>query len=112
MQPLWLSEMAQVQTERRTQQRHRCLKGGKIVYGDGRFVIDCTIDNCSEIGAHLRVQGSAPLPKMFYLVEPGRAAVHKAEIVRRSPTGLGIKLNGPCEDSPGSAAYLRKFQRY
>jgi hypothetical protein len=104
--------MAQVQIERRTQQRHRCLKGGKIVYGDGRFVIDCTIDSCSEAGAHLRVLGSAPLPKAFFLVEPGRAVVHKAEIVRRSPTGLGIRLNGLCEDRRASEAYLKKFQRY
>jgi hypothetical protein len=104
--------MTQVQVERRAQQRQRCLKGGKIVYGDGRFVIDCTIDNCSGAGAHLRVEGSAPLPKAFYLVEPGRAAVHKAEIARRSPTGLGVKLNGPCEDRRASEAYLKKFQRY
>ncbi len=82
------------------------------MFGDGRFVIDCTIDNCSETGAHLRVQGSAPLPKMFFLVEPGRAAVHKAEIVRRSPTGLGIKLNGPCDDARARETYLKKFQRY
>jgi hypothetical protein len=104
--------MAHAHTERRAQQRQRCLKGGKIVYGDGRFVIDCTIDNFSDIGAHLRVDGSAPLPKVFYLVEPGRAAVHKAEIARRSPTGLGIRLGGPCEDRHAAETYLKKFQRY
>jgi len=104
--------MAHVGTERRAQQRHRCLKEGKIVYGNGRFVIDCTIDNFSDIGAHLRVLGSAPLPKAFYLVEPGRALVHKAEIVRRSRTGLGVKLNGVCQDAQACEAYLRKFQRY
>jgi hypothetical protein len=96
---------------KRSQQRNRCLKEGKIIFGNGTFVVDCTIDNLSETGAHLRVQGSSPLPKEFLLVEPSRNIVHKAEIVRRTPKGVGVKFNGLFDDKQAAEAYLRKFRR-
>lgn len=96
---------------KRSQQRNRCLKEGKIIFGNGTFVVDCTIDNLSETGAHLRVQGSSPLPKEFLLVEPSRNLVHKAEIVRRTPKGIGVKFNGLFDDKQAAEAYLRKFRR-
>ena len=103
--------MTEETANRRSQQRTRCLKEGKIIFGNGTFVVDCTIDNLSETGAHLRVQGSSPLPKEFLLVEPSRNVVHKVEIVRRTQKGLGIKFNGVFEDKQASEAYLRKFRR-
>ena len=103
--------MTEETANRRSQQRTRCLKEGKIIFGNGTFVVDCTIDNISETGAHLRVQGSSPLPKEFLLVEPSRNIVHKAEIMRRTPKGVGIKFNGVFEDKQASEAYLRKFRR-
>lgn len=103
--------MAEDIANKRSQQRNRCLKEGKIIFGNGTFVVDCTIDNLSETGAHLRVQGSSPLPKEFLLVEPSRNVVHKAEIVRRTPKGIGIKFNGLFDDKQAAEAYLRKFRR-
>lgn len=103
--------MTQDIANKRSLQRSRCLKEGKIIFGNGTFVVDCTIDNLSETGAHLRVQGSSPLPKEFLLVEPSRSIVHKAEIVRRTQKGIGIRFNGPFEDRQASEAYLRKFRR-
>ena len=103
--------MAEETENKRSQQRNRCLKEGKIIFGNGSFVVDCTIDNLSETGAHLRVQGSSPLPKEFLLVEPSRNLVHKAECVRRTPKGIGIKFNGLFEDKQAAEAYLRKFRR-
>jgi hypothetical protein len=96
---------------KRSQQRNRCLKEGKIIFGNGTFVIDCTIDNLSATGAHLRVQATSPLPKEFLLVEPSRNMVHKAEVVRRTPKGVGIKFHGLFEGKQAAEAYLRKFRR-
>jgi hypothetical protein len=103
--------MTQENDNKRTQQRNRCLKEGKIIFGNGTFVVDCTIDNLSSTGAHLRVQGSSPLPKEFLLVEPPRNVVHRVEVVRRTAKGLGIKFNGLFEDRQATEAYLRKFRR-
>jgi len=103
--------MAQAMDNKRIQHRNRCLKEGKIIFGNGSFVVDCTIDNQSETGAHLRILGSSPLPKEFLLLEPARGIVHRAEIVRRTAKGLGIKFNGLLEDRYAAEAYLRKFRR-
>jgi hypothetical protein len=103
--------MADETPNKRTSARNRVYKEGKIVFANGTFVVDCTIDNLSETGAHLRVQGSSPLPKEFLLVEPSRNVVHKAEIVRRTAKGLGVKFNGIFEDRQAAEAYLRKFRR-
>jgi hypothetical protein len=103
--------MSQELINRRSQHRNRCLKEGKIIFGNGTFVVDCTIDNLSETGAHLRLHGSAPLPKEFFLVEPSRNLVHKAEIVRRTAKGVGIKFNGLFEDRQAADAYLRRFRK-
>jgi hypothetical protein len=98
-------------SNKRCQHRNRCLKEGKIIFGNGTFVVDCTIDNLSETGAHLRVQGTSPLPKEFLLVEPSRNLVHKVEIVRRTEKGIGVRFNGLFEDRQACEAYLRKFRR-
>ncbi len=103
--------MTQEIINKRSQPRTRCLKEGKIVFGNGTFIVDCTIDNLSDGGAHLRVQGTSPLPKEFLLVEPSRNLVHKAQIVRRTPKGVGIKFNGLFEDRQAAEAYLRRFRK-
>ena len=103
--------MADDHANKRSQPRNRCLKEGKIIFGNGTFVVDCTIDNLSDTGAHLRVLGTSPLPREFLLVEPSRNLVHKAEIVRRTQKGVGIKFNGPFEDKQAAESYLRKFRR-
>ena len=103
--------MAEGLANKRIQQRNRCLKEGKIVFGNGTFVVDCTIDNLSDGGAHLRLPGTSPLPKEFLLVEPSRNLVHRAEIVRHTQKGVGIKFNGAFEDKQAAEAYLRKFRR-
>lgn len=103
--------MTQQATNKRAHPRTRCLKEGRIIFGNGTFVVDCTIDNLSNTGAHLRVQGTAPIPKEFLLVEPSRNLVHKAEIVRRTTKGVGIRFLGLLEDRQTADAYLRRFRR-
>jgi hypothetical protein len=103
--------MTQENANKRAQSRSRCLKEGKIIFGNGTFVVECTIDNISETGAHLRITGTSPLPKEFLLVEPSRNLVHKAEVVRRTARGVGVKFNGLFEDRQAAEAYLRKFRR-
>jgi hypothetical protein len=40
--------------EQRRNQRQRVLKAGRIAYGGGSIVIDCTIRNLSTTGARLQ----------------------------------------------------------
>ena len=91
--------------------RRRVLKGGKIIFGKGQSVVDCTIDNASEGGAHIRVASTHELPQEFHLAEASRGIIHRAEVAWRTPTGVGLRLLGPLEDLAAREALLRKFQR-
>ena len=91
--------------------RHRVLKEGKVIFGQGHSVVDCTIDNMSEGGAHVRVQSSHGVPEEFYLVEASRGIIHRAEVAWRTTTGIGLRLLGPLEDVAAREAMLRKFRR-
>lgn len=97
--------------EERKSPRRRVLKEGKLVFGATQAVIDCTIDNQSDGGAHIRMQSSHGVPDDFYLVEANRGIIHKAEVAWRTTTGMGLRILGPIEDAAARAALLRKFKR-
>ena len=97
--------------DRRKGPRRRVLKDGKLIFGQGPSVVDCTIDNMSDGGAHIRVTSSHGVPEDFYLVEANRGVIHKAEVAWRTTTGMGLKLLGPLEDAQARAALMRKFRR-
>ncbi len=97
--------------EQRKSPRRRVLKEGKLVFGHGHSIVDCTIDNMSEGGAHVRLTSSHGVPGEFYLIEASRGIIHKAEVAWRTTTGIGLRLLGPLEDAAARAALLRKFRR-
>jgi hypothetical protein len=97
--------------EQRRSPRRRVLKEGKLVFGLGHSVVDCTIDNMSEGGAHVRLISSHGVPQDFYLVEASRGIIHKAEVAWRTTTGIGLRLLGPLEDVAAREALMRKFRR-
>jgi hypothetical protein len=97
--------------DQRRSPRRRVLKEGKLVFGQGHSVVDCTIDNMSDGGAHVRMISSHGVPGDFYLVEASRGIIHKAEVAWRTTTGIGLRLLGPLEDAAAREALLRKFRR-
>jgi hypothetical protein len=97
--------------DKRRSPRRRVLKEGKLIFGQGHSVVDCTIDNMSDGGAHVRMISSHGVPGDFYLVEASRGIIHKAEVAWRTTTGIGLKLLGPLEDVAAREALLRKFRR-
>ena len=54
---------------KRSSQRQRVLKTGKIIFAGGSFSIDCTIRNISETGARLQVPTTVGIPDKFTLVD-------------------------------------------
>jgi hypothetical protein len=75
--------------------RRRVLKEGKLIFGQGHSVVDCTIDNQSDGGAHIRITSSHGVP----------------EVAWRTTTGMGLRILGPLEDAAAREALLRKFRR-
>ena len=74
-------------------------------------MVDCTIDNQSDGGAHIRITSTHGVPEDFYLVEANRGIIHKAEVAWRTTTGMGLRILGPLEDVEERHALLRKFRR-
>jgi hypothetical protein len=50
------------------------LKDGKLIFGQGHSIVDCTIDNVSDGGAHVRVTTHG-VPEEFYLVETTKQVI-------------------------------------
>ena len=80
-------------------------------FGKAQSIVDVTIDNMSDGGAHIRMLSSHGLPGEFYLAEASRGIIHRAEVAWRTATGMGLRLLGPLEDAAAREAFLRKFRR-
>ena len=91
--------------------RRRVLKDGKLIFGQSQSVIDCTIDNMSDGGAHVRISSSHGVPEEFFLVETTKAVIHRAVVAWRTTTGIGLRIVGPLEDAAAREALMRKFRR-
>ena len=82
-----------------------------MIFGKAQSIVDVTIDNMSDGGAHIRMLSSHGLPGEFYLAEASRGIIHRAEVAWRTATGMGLRLLGPLEDAAAREAFLRKFRR-
>jgi len=78
------------QPERRSAQRHRTLKAGKIVLHQGASVLDCTIRNLSTAGASIAVPNTTTVPAEFELQFDGDT--RHCEVAWRRLDRLGVKF--------------------
>jgi hypothetical protein len=80
--------------DHRKAQRHRTLKGGLIVFNDGRSTIECMVRNLSEGGAQLTVASVIGIPQTFVLKlnEGGRT---QATIAWKRGNTIGVKFDAP-----------------
>jgi hypothetical protein len=79
--------------EKRQGQRQRVLKSGRIMYGDGSIVIDCTIRNLSATGARLQVPTSVMIPDRFELTESASGTRRAATVMWRRGALMGVKFS-------------------
>jgi hypothetical protein len=82
--------------EHRRNQRQRVLKSGKIAYGGGSIVIDCTIRNLSETGARLQVPTSVAIPDRFEFTETATGKRHTATVMWRKGDLMGVRFEEVC----------------
>ena len=78
--------------ERRKFQRHRTLKAAKITFNGRRSVIDCTVRNLSDHGAHLQVANVVGVPERFDLQVNG--ASWPAKVIWRASNEIGVEFLG------------------
>jgi len=79
--------------ERRSDQRHRALRGAKIVFNDRRSVIDCTVRNLSGTGARLQVESVSGIPPVFDLLIDGQNRYQRCRLTWQTDRCLGISFD-------------------
>ncbi len=80
-----------MEQDTRSSQRHRTLKGGRIVHNDGHSTFDCKVRNLSETGAKLQVTSVIGIPKTFELaMDDGRKFA--CETAWHTETEIGVRF--------------------
>ena len=76
---------------KRSAERQRMFKAGKIVFNQGASVIDCTVRNVSRTGAMLTVLNAVAVPQEIELRWDGK--VQLCIVVWRKTDGLGVRFS-------------------
>jgi len=87
-----MSETIETVIERRTQPRHRVLKGGRLSFHDGGGV-DCTVRNLSPTGAGVDVDNPAGLPDSFTLLIESERLLRHCHAVWHNDRRIGIAFD-------------------
>lgn len=77
--------------EKRETIRHRVLKGGHVVFNDGRSTISCIAREMSDAGAKLRFETVIGVPERFTLVLHDGSR-HECEVRWRTANELGVEF--------------------
>ena len=81
--------------DKRTQQRRRTLKDGRVLLPGSRVTYDCAIRDVSETGAKIRLQSdSIMLPEQFELVFVADSLAYPAIRKWRRGNDYGVALTG------------------
>ena len=75
--------------DNRAAQRRTTLKGGNIVFNNGRSTIDCAVRNLSGRGAKLQVASAFGVPDTFDLLLPNTLR-QPCKIAWRKPKEIGV----------------------
>lgn len=77
--------------EKRQTIRHRVLKGGHVVFNDGRSTISCIARDVSHTGAKLRFETVIGVPEKFVLVLHDGLR-HPCVVRSRTASELGVEF--------------------
>ena len=80
-------------TEKRTSERERISKAGKISFG--YKAIDCKVRNISAKGARLEVESTLGIPDTFRLEIVSTHSLRQCRVVWRKKTLIGVEFDGP-----------------
>jgi PilZ domain. len=80
--------------DKRSTARKRTIKAAKIVFGDYRFVFDCTVRDISAAGARVKSEHSDEVPGEFMLFDVSAATMQPAAVIWRKGKELGISFGG------------------
>lgn len=78
--------------ERRSEPRHRVLKGAIIRFNSGYGAFECVVRNLSENGARLAFAETSAVPATFELKMAGNERTRQARVRWRTLDSVGVSL--------------------
>lgn len=78
--------------EARKAPRKRVILGGKVVYNEGGFSLDCRIRDLSDGGARIVIAAGSIIPTRVVLIDTRNAIAYEAEVVWLKAPEFGLKF--------------------
>jgi hypothetical protein len=97
--------------EQRKSPRKKVLLSGKIIYGDGTHVLDCTIRDISTTGARIALAQGRTIPERVYLLDMVNRVAYESAVLSERSGGFGLKFNKTLKLAEVTAPELRYLKR-
>jgi PilZ domain len=97
--------------EQRKAPRKKVLLTGKVIHGDGAYVLDCTIRDVSATGARITLAQGRAIPEAVYLLDMVNRVAYEAVVVSERAGGLGLKFKKTLRLAEITAPELRYLKR-
>jgi hypothetical protein len=91
--------------------RQRAFLGGKLVYGDGAFTVDCIVRDISLTGARVKLPEGQMVPDHLYLVELRTGIAYEAKVVWKRHPEIGLAFVHEYGLNEASAPHLMILKR-
>ncbi|MBX3570214.1 MAG: PilZ domain-containing protein [Rhizobiaceae bacterium] len=83
----------EVFADRRTGDRRRVLKGGRLSFNNGFGAFECVVRNLSARGARLSFGDTSAVPNAFDLLITGEDKARSATVRWREMTAIGVAFD-------------------
>jgi hypothetical protein len=97
--------------EQRKAPRKKVLLTGKVIYGDGAHVMDCTIRDLSATGARITLAQGRTVPERAYLLDMINRVAYEAVVVSQRAGGFGLKFKKTLRLAEITTPELRYLKR-
>jgi hypothetical protein len=84
--------LAENPSDHRRAQRQRSFLGGKLVYGDGAFTLDCVVRDITTTGARVKVPEGQAVPDTVFLVEMRSGIAYEARVAWKRHPEIGLEF--------------------
>lgn len=96
--------------DQRHDARKRVLRTGKVVYGDYRYVVDCTIRDFSPQGVRLQSPTPQDVPDEFFLFVKADGRLYPSRAMWRKGKDIGVMFTGaPIDLATATDPRLNRF---
>ena len=97
--------------ELRQAARKKVLLTGKIIWGEGAHILDCSILDVSATGARVVLKTHQIVPETVFLLDMANRMAHEATVVSQRPDGFGLKFLKSQKLADVTAPELRYLKR-